>query len=274
MTFTAGTVPAGATIARYGLARDDESSYYSSGSTTFSVVLPDPGTSVVLRPYVETSTGVRSAYGTAITLGGIVTAPDAPAIALSFDAHASTVTWTVTPSSSTGGADLTGYQVELTDGSTTATINGSAGAWTGTAMWNSTGDVTARTRTTNDDGMHWSAWSSSAKVTIPMVTVSCMTDPAVPGTCVMATTPDAMGIAMMQTMMAMEPGTMTDCVKQADGTMACPMNAPMVAMMNDMVTGDMPLVSNVMMRDAGVMVGPDAVVMTIVGVPTTPTVKT
>ena len=274
VTFTAGTVPAGATIARYGLARDDESSYYSSGSTTFSVVLPDPGTSVVLRPYVETSTGVRSAYGTAITLGGIVTAPDAPAIALSFDAHASTVTWTVTPSSSTGGADLTGYQVELSDGSTTATINGSAGAWTGTAMWNSTGDVTARTRTTNDDGMHWSAWSSSAKVTIPMVTVSCMTDPAVPGTCVMATTPDAMGIAMMQTMMAMEPGTMTDCVKQADGTMACPMNAPMVAMMNDMVTGDMPLVSNVMMRDAGVMVGPDAVVMTIVGVPTTPTVKT
>lgn len=260
VTITAGTVPAGATIATYGLARDDDSSYAASSSATFTVTLPAAGTSVVLRPYVETTAGVRSMYGDPVTLGGAVSAPSAPSIAVSFDGQASTVSWTVSPSASTGGADLTGYQVEFSDGTMTSTMSGSAGAWSGSAMWNSTGNVSARSRTTNDYGMHWSGWSSPATVSIPMVTVTCTPAPEANGSCVTSTMPDAMDQAMMQAMLDMDPAAMSDCVKQADGTMACPMNAAMVAMMNDMVVGDMPLVSNVMMMDAGVMVGPDAII--------------
>jgi len=263
VSVTAGTVPAGATINLYGLVNDDGTTYASSSSATFSVTLPASGSSIVLRPFVQTSAGVRSDYGASVTLGGVVNAPGTPSIALTFDGAASTVSWTVSPSSSTGGADLTGFQVELSNGSSTVTMDGPAGAWTGTAMWNSTGSVTARTRTTNDFGAHWSSWSSSASVAIPMITVTCTPNPDMAGGCVMASMPNAMAMAMMQAMLVSEPDAMSKCVKQADGSTMCPMNSAMVAMMNNSVPGDMPLVSNVMMKNGGVMIGPDAMTMTM-----------
>ncbi len=269
-------VPEGDPIVTYGLNVNGEFDQESSDPNIEVTVLP--GEEIWVAPYVITASGQGSPLGERVTVPGtpaVVTAPGQPTLSLAFDPRTSDIVWTVTPSQDSGGFELKGYEIELTDGESTVSLDvlvtSNTSPSSGMANWNSTGNVTARVRTQNLANLY-SAWSTPVSITIPMVTfaATCSADGdagAVPVDCAPENDADAMLMATAQSMMMADDEMMPGCVMVDEETMHCPVNAMIVmermAAMGPDGNADVPLVSNAMMLAApasmdGLMQGNEA----------------
>jgi hypothetical protein len=253
-------VPEGDPIVTYGLNVNGEFDQESSDPIIAVTVLP--GEEIWVAPYVITASGQGSPLGERVTVPGtpaVVTAPGQPTLSLAFDPRTSDIVWTVTPSQDTGGFELKGYDIELTDGDSTMSLNvlvtSNTSPSSGMANWNSTGNVTARVRTQNLANLY-SAWSAPVSVTIPMVTfaAACPADgdsDAEPVGCAPENDAYAMLMATAQSMMMADDVMMPGCVMVDADTMQCPVNAMVVMARMDAMGADgdaeVPLVSNAMM---------------------------